>query len=461
MRPSQIAAPLVLAALGVWRAAALEAEIVDFALMLGGVALFLVVQAVLLALRVGDGVRVVVGYLATFYFGNRLLAEVWLGPDTELSSGTVAPLLLGDLVMLEVIVRRRLWPPAALGVVALAALVPVLGLLDLPGASLPAFAYQYAAILRVAVVTWSLAALARRSDDPTGSADACVTWAGAALAACGVLTGAASFLLEQRVGLPGWGQNVYANALAVTAAYFGWRALEGGRRTRLNLAIVIGAVVGIVGTGTRVALLVVVVALVWPLITRLVARRLTFFSNALVGLVMAAVLAGFTGPLLLLASELNPRFASIGGLRVTADTDIGDLVAAVGNESSFRTRLSLWQASLAMAAERPLTGVGWGQWNWQKGNYGVPFEVMLDPHNGFVWALAEGGIAGLAVVYGALVVFVLALRASPATLAVVLALLLEVMNANLQKPLFGVLIAVLLARALVQRRAVLTTGRPR
>src|SRR5690606_18988261 len=223
------------------------------------------------------------------------------GPDTELSSGTVAPLLLGDLVMLEVIVRRRLWPPAALGVVALAALVPVLGLLDLPGASLPAFAYQYAAILRVAVVTWSLAALARRSDDPTGSADACVTWAGAALAACGVLTGAASFLLEQRVGLPGWGQNVYANALAVTAAYFGWRALEGGRRTRLNLAIVIGAVVGIVGTGTRVALLVVVVALVWPLITRLVARRPTFFSNALVGLVMAAVLAGFTGPLLLLA----------------------------------------------------------------------------------------------------------------------------------------------------------------
>src|SRR5690606_1586208 len=90
---------------------------------------------------------------------------------------------------------------------------------------------------------------------------------------------------------------------------------------------------------------------------------------------------------------------------------------------------------------------GWGQWNRLKGEYGVEFRVLLDPHNGYLWALAEGGILGMVVIYLVLLAVLASLRPSMPAFAVLLALVLELSNANLQKPLFAVLVGVLMALA--------------
>src|SRR5690606_40615178 len=57
--------------------------------------------------------------------------------------------------------------------------------------------------------------------------------------------------------------------------------------------------------------------------------------------------------------DINPRFATIGGTEVTHSTGPLEVLGAVQRESSVRTRMALWQASLAMFADRPVVGVGW------------------------------------------------------------------------------------------------------
>ena len=419
----------------------------DALIMAASVVLFVVVQLVLIALRVSDMTRLSAAYFATFYFGNRVLAEVWLGSPLEAAAGTVAPLLLGDVVLLEIIVRRRLLPTAWQYVVAALLLVPAIGVVTAPWFAPDAFFYQYAVLVRLAVVARVVYLLSRRAASAARDS-AEVARIAMVFAALGLLTGAVALLTGGRVGLPGWGINVYANALAVVGAVCGWSALYDTRRRWLNVALLAGCLIGIVGTGTRLALVALLVVLAWSTAARLVARRYVVFGYLSVGVVAGVLLIGFIGPILALVGEVNPRFATFGGLEVTSSTRPQEVFAALGNESTFRSRTVLWGASWEMFATHPVSGIGWGQWNWQKAEYGVPFDALLDPHNGYLWALAEGGVIGFVLVYLSVGVVLVYAGPSLATFGVLLALMLEVTNANLQKPLFAVLLAVLLGLAM-------------
>ncbi|HET8986421.1 MAG TPA: O-antigen ligase family protein, partial [Trueperaceae bacterium] len=425
----------------------------DAGLMALGVGLFLVVQAVLVMFRADTVTRIVYGYLATFYFGNRALSEVWLGPATELGAGTVAPLLLGDFIVIEAALRRRILAPAWLFLFAALTLLPAAGLLIGHGVSsaqvaaaphLGSFVYQYLVLVRAAIVAVVLVRLLKRSG--TGI-HGYLTHLGVIFAVLGSLTALIAVVTGGRFGLPGWGVNVYANALAVVGALCGWQAIHRSQRRWLNVALLCGCMAGIVGSGTRLALLALVGVVLWTLVATLVARRLPVFGHLSVGIAVGVLVVGFAGTLIALAGEVNPRFSTIGGIEVTSSTGPAQVLEAIQRESSVRTRLTLWEASLGMFSASPIVGVGWGQWNWLKAEYGATFAALLDPHNGYLWAMAEGGVIGLVTVYGTLVGSMVFLGQTLPVFGVLLALVLETSNANMQKPLFAVLIAVLLALA--------------
>lgn len=56
------------------------------------------------------------------------------------------------------------------------------------------------------------------------------------------------------------------------------------------------------------------------------------------------------------------------------------------------TRLIIWDATFDMIKDRPFFGVGPGIWNYERYNYGIYFNVLLDPHNGYLGLLSEYGL---------------------------------------------------------------------
>lgn len=411
----------------------------DAALMAASVAFFVLVQVVLLALRAPAVVRVIYAYLATPYYANRGLAEVWLGHPSEASSGTFAPVLLGDLVLLLVLVRARPRVPLALlGTLALLA-TPLAAFVWIDGFQPGAFVYQYLNVARIVIVTWFVARCMRdhrRALEPHGV----VIHLGFVFAVMALFSGTLAFATGARFGFPGWGANVFANALCVVGVLCSWYGL---RRRHLGLLLLAAACAfGIVGTGTRGALVLFTLTLGALLGLSLVPRRARAAAAVLTAVAVATVLLAMPGPVVAGIADVNPRLRTVGGVDLSADMRALELVEAVGRESSVRTRLTLWAGSLEMVSHSPLVGVGWGQWNWQKARFGVDFDVLLDPHNGYLWLLAEGGLVAVGVLLVILALWLPRLPASPFTLALGLIAVFELANANVQKGLFGVLASV-------------------
>ncbi len=69
-------------------------------------------------------------------------------------------------------------------------------------------------------------------------------------------------------------------------------------------------------------------------------------------------------------------------------------------------RLKIWDISLSMAKDKPLTGVGAGNWKIESPRYYQGYGFKKDqlnwvrPHNDFLWVLSEKGIAGLIIFMG-------------------------------------------------------------
>lgn len=64
--------------------------------------------------------------------------------------------------------------------------------------------------------------------------------------------------------------------------------------------------------------------------------------------------------------------------------------------TSIFTRVTLWIATTKMYFDNLLFGVGFAEWNMIKAEYGVPFRMLLDPHNDYLFYLVSyGSVLGL------------------------------------------------------------------
>lgn len=59
--------------------------------------------------------------------------------------------------------------------------------------------------------------------------------------------------------------------------------------------------------------------------------------------------------------------------------------------TSIFTRITLWIATTKMYVDNLVFGVGFAQWNMLKAEYGVPFRLLLDPHNDYLFYLVSYG----------------------------------------------------------------------
>ncbi|KAB0302367.1 O-antigen ligase family protein [Vibrio fortis] len=68
--------------------------------------------------------------------------------------------------------------------------------------------------------------------------------------------------------------------------------------------------------------------------------------------------------------------------------------------SSMLTRFTIWFASIRMFFDNFVFGVGFGQWNFLKTDYSIPFNVLLDPHNDYIfYFVSYGFISGFLFVH--------------------------------------------------------------
>lgn len=257
---------------------------------------------------------------------------------------------------------------------------------------------------------------------------------------------------DSRVALPGWGNNILGNVVTLGAVALVFSAYPFGRRLAWcrwpAMAVHLLAILAI-GMRTSIVLLVAVSALHWAV----PALRRRYSATVLVGGLLAGVvvLAGAAPVLVRLLVEINPRYGA-ANLGRSYDLLTGALTPGNPSEGSLYTRGVLYRGALSMFRDSPLVGQGWGAWGFVKNDFGVGIAAPLDQHNGWLWALSEGGLVGI-LVY--LVPLALAVRywsrlgvIGPLTVVV---LVLELANPNVSKPLFSavwwVLAALVLCRA--------------
>ncbi len=60
--------------------------------------------------------------------------------------------------------------------------------------------------------------------------------------------------------------------------------------------------------------------------------------------------------------------------------------------SSMLTRIAIWKGTIMMILDNNLLGIGTGQWNYLKSEYGIPFNVLLDTHNDYLNYLVQYGV---------------------------------------------------------------------
>ena len=91
----------------------------------------------------------------------------------------------------------------------------------------------------------------------------------------------------------------------------------------------------------------------------------------------------------------------IGNKSSIYDTIIS--IKKIGNASAWGERSSMYTASFKMIKEKPIFGVGLGNWKTLYPYYSTnnhvtdkyQFKTTIRPHNDFLWVLCETGIFGI------------------------------------------------------------------
>lgn len=115
----------------------------------------------------------------------------------------------------------------------------------------------------------------------------------------------------------------------------------------------------------------------------------------------------------------------LGGLKSVTSTST---LREVDPEHSAESRYLIWQVALAIARDHPVTGVGFGAYEYTHREYvernsewrdqrGVAIRGRKDTHNTYLNALAETGILGLVLLLGFIVFFALFLVRTASRLA--------------------------------------------
>ncbi len=198
------------------------------------------------------------------------------------------------------------------------------------------------------------------------------------------------------------GNNVFGNILAVLSVILiaSWLAKPSRYRRLIGFGAIL-AVAMLILTFTRMSLLALMIGTTL-IATRYYRDRLSRGRRlAILAVVVALVPLSFT--LVRTVPQLeryDPTSLTALNIQNVNDTEWNEGV------NSMMTRVLLWQASVRMINDSPVVGVGPGQWNAVKNDYGFPRTIMIDAHNGFLQIGGEFGILGL-ILYGALLGIIL------------------------------------------------------
>lgn len=195
-------------------------------------------------------------------------------------------------------------------------------------------------------------------------------------------------------------RNFFAE-FAVCTLPFGFMLLARARTTRriALLASTCGLVVlAVLMTGTRSALIALgLLALLLPLAAWRLRHALAFseWDAGQRGLAVFVLLFTTLG---LGALETGSAAIEQEGRGLTALQRATNRAASIRpDDTSLGLRVQMWQATLRMIADRPVTGVGAGAWENEVPRYqaeGSPLETDYYVHNEYLQLLAEYGLVG-------------------------------------------------------------------
>jgi O-antigen ligase len=317
---------------------------------------------------------------------DNLLGRVSIGYSPEAGLRIVSLL---DLVFLTVIAlrwpvlkARRMLSPTLLVLIALMAVTALLSMAS-AHARLPD--YRSAAVLtgifplRLLLVYFFVSSSVHAPDDLRRML------VGVLVGALGLLANAAYFSFTNntpRLTAGVFGNNTLGNVLAVLGLLAVGAFLNAGRWRMRYVALAIGGLcaIGIILTGTRMSVVAFGAGTIGLVLAMPIAplRRFLLISAILVASTLILLLGGQ-----LFSTSIN-RLLELPGLLVRVE---------LFGVSEMQTRLLNWQTSFDFIRRHPWFGIGPGQWNFERIEYGLWLWIdVFDPHNGYILIASEYGL---------------------------------------------------------------------
>ena len=203
--------------------------------------------------------------------------------------------------------------------------------------------------------------------------------------------------------------NTFANISAAIALYMLFLIKYNEISKRLGLFAVLIALIIVLGSGTRGAIITLMLSyfLIYLLANhkRIVINFLKVFAGVV--LLLAAYLYGSSKDLIPerysyqeISKKIDINFSKSGLTKIIN-------VKSSKETNSIKSRIDLFDSSLNMVTDNPITGIGAGRWNRYKNDYSenkvIP-KVLLDTHNDYLALISQYGII-LGVIFAWVVFF--------------------------------------------------------
>ena len=197
--------------------------------------------------------------------------------------------------------------------------------------------------------------------------------------------------------------NTYASIIAAILLFMlvSRKNFRFSRTFRLLLgATIVVAVITIISTGARMAVLAFVVTYFAYRFFRYrkkgdLTRTISWVASVVLLVASVAVLSKY------LPKRYNPETIY---KKIHIGQWSGNLLEWIRIEpswetSSLITRQRLYATSVEMFNRNPVAGVGVGRWNYLKKQYGFPQFLLIDGHNGYLSVISQYGLLGLPLIY--------------------------------------------------------------